>query len=254
MPVGIHETGPGRSPAPDDALSHYYYPPDDLKVASAQGVWVVSEDGRRFLDCSAGTFNLSLGYEHPEIVAAVREQAGELIHVTSKFQTDPLNRLVSGLAAVAPDGLTRVHLKSASGSDANEAAIKIAQNITGNRDVISLFRGHLGQTISMIAASGAAFRRAPFSFQLPGMVHVPDPYCKRCFYQQERATCGLLCVKRVHDFIDYASSGSVACIIVEPISGNGGNIVVPDGYLQALRELCDERGIILICDWIGLGG
>ncbi len=242
-----------RPTGADDAVSHYYYRPDDLKVVNAEGVWVRSEDGREFLDCSAGTFNLSLGYSHPEIVAAVQEQAGQIIHVTSKFQTGPLNDLVSALAGVAPSGLTRVHLKSASGSDANEAAIKIAQMKTGNRDVISLFRGHLGQTIGMIAASGAAFRRQPFSFQLPGVLHVPDPYCKRCFYGQERATCELLCVQRIHDFIDYASSGTVACIIVEPISGNGGNIVVPDGYLQALRDLCDERGIVLVFDEIQTG-
>jgi len=242
-----------RPAGADDAVSHYYYRPDDLKVVKAEGVWVHSEDGRTFLDCSAGTFNLSLGYSHPEIVAAVKEQAGELIHVTSKFQTNPLNALVEALAGVAPTGLTRVHLKSASGSDANEAAIKIAQMKTGNKDVISLFRGHLGQTIGMIGASGAAFRRQPFSFQLPGVVHVPDPYCLRCFYGQERATCELLCVQRIHDFIDYASSGTVACIIVEPISGNGGNIVVPDGYLQALRDLCDERGIVLVFDEIQTG-
>lgn len=237
----------------DARLDNYYYLPDDLKVVRGEGVWVYSNDGRRFLDCSAGTFNLSLGYSHPEIVKAVQEQAPNLIHVTSKFQTDALNTLVRGLAEVAPPGLTKVHLKSASGSDANEGAIKISQHITGKTDVVSLFRGHLGQTIAMTQASGAAFRRAPFTFQLPGVVHVPDPYCLRCFYKQDRATCGLLCVERINDFVDYASSGKVACVIVEPISGNGGNIVVPDGYLQALRDLCDERGIVLIFDEIQTG-
>jgi 4-aminobutyrate aminotransferase-like enzyme len=240
---------PGR----DDSLDSYYYPPDDLKVVRGEGVWVYGEDGRRYLDCSAGTFNLSLGYSHPEIVEAVQAQAPNLIHVTSKFQTDALNTLVRGLAEVAPPGLTKVHLKSASGSDANEGAVKIAQHITGKTDVVSLFRGHLGQTVAMTAASGAAFRRAPFTFQLPGVVHVPDPYCLRCFYKQERATCGLLCVERINDFIDYASSGKVACVVVEPVSGNGGNIVAPDGYLQALRDLCDERGIVLIFDEIQTG-
>lgn len=237
----------------DDVLRHYYNPPHPLKAARGEGVYLCADDGTRYLDCSSGTFNLTLGYSHPEIVEAVRAQAGELIHVTSKFQSGPVNELVSRLAEIAPDGLSRVHLKSSSGSDANEGAIKIAQHHTGNPDVVSLFRAHLGQTMGMIGASGAAFRRAPFPSQIPGVVHVPDPYCARCFYRQERATCGLLCAERINDFIDYASSGRVACVVVEPISGNGGNIVAPDGYLQALRDLCDERGILLVFDEIQTG-
>ncbi|MGW0562179.1 aspartate aminotransferase family protein [Streptomyces sp. NPDC003016] len=237
----------------DDALNHYYYAPDRLRVVRGEGIYLYDTDGRRYLDCSSGTFNLTLGYSHPEIVETIRSQAADLIHVTSKFQSGPVNALVGRLADIAPAGLTRVHLKSASGSDANESAIKIAQHHTGNPDIITLFRGHLGQTMGMINASGAAFRRAPFPVQLPGVVHVPDPYCLRCFYRQERATCGLLCVERINDFIDYASSGRVAAVVLEPVSGNGGNIVPPDGYLQALRALCDERGILLIFDEIQTG-
>ena len=244
----------GRKQNPNDPnVRSYYFLPDELKVVRGEGVYLYTEDGRRYLDCSAGTFNLSLGYSHPEVVEAIRDQAGKLIHVTSKFQTDPSNALVRALAEVAPPGLTKVHLKASGGSDANEGAIKIAQHITGKSDVISLFRGHYGQTIGMIQASGAAFRRKPFTAQLPGMLHVPDPDCRRCFYKQERETCGLLCVERINDFIDYASSGRVACMILEPISGLGGNLVAPDGYLQALRKLCDERDIILIYDEIQTG-
>jgi len=242
----------GELPA-DDITKHFYYPPDELRAARGEGIYLYDEDGRRYIDCSAGTFNLSLGYSHPEIVATIRERAGELVHVTSKFQTAPGNELVRALIGVAPAGLSRVHLKSSSGSDANEAAIKMAQHHTGRTDVVSLFRGHLGQSISMIGASGAAFRRAPFSFASTGVVHVPDPYCGRCFYRQRRETCGLLCVERINDFIDFASSGRVAAVIVEPISGNGGNVVAPDGYLAKLKALCEERDIVLIFDEIQTG-
>ena len=237
----------------DDVASRYYYPPDELRAARGEGIYLYDEDGRRYLDCSAGTFNLSLGYAHPEIVATIRDRAGELVHVTSKFQTAPGNELVRRLVEVAPHGLNRVHLKSSSGSDANEAAIKMAQHHTGRTDVVSLFRSHLGQSIAMIGASGAAFRRAPFSFANAGVVHVPDPDCGRCFYKQQRETCGLLCADRINDFIDFASSGRVACVIVEPISGNGGNVVAPDGYLARLREICDERDLVLIFDEIQTG-
>ncbi|MFJ3788361.1 aminotransferase class III-fold pyridoxal phosphate-dependent enzyme [Kitasatospora sp. NPDC090091] len=253
--TAISTAAPKAPPGADvgTVLQHYYYLPDKLRVVRGEGLYLYSDDGRRYLDCSSGTFNLSLGYAHPEIVEVVREQAGQLIHVTSKFQTEPLNALVAKLAEVSPPNLTRVHLKSASGSDANESAVKIAQVHTGKSDVVTLFRGHLGQTLGMIGASGAAFRRTPFPSHLPGVVHVPDPHCLRCFYRQERATCGLLCVERINDFIDYASTGRVACVVLEPISGNGGNVVPPDGYLQALKELCDERGIVLVFDEIQTG-
>lgn len=237
----------------DDVAGRYYHPPDDVHMARGEGIFVYDEDGREYLDCVSGTFNLLLGYSHPELIETIREQAGSLIHVTSRFQTRPLNELVTRLLDVAPPNLTRVHLKSASGSDANEGAIKIAQHHTGKSDVVSLFRSHLGQTLAMIGASGAAFRRAPFPSRMPGFVHVPDPYCLRCFYREQPDSCGMLCAERVHDFIDFASSGSVACMIVEPISGNGGNIVPPPGYLQALKRVCEQRDILLIYDEIQTG-
>jgi 4-aminobutyrate aminotransferase-like enzyme len=224
-----------------------------MRAVRGEGIYLYDEDGRRYLDCSSGTFNLSLGYSHPEIVQALRDQAGDLIHVTSKFQNGPVNDLISALNAVSPPNLTKVHLKSASGSDANESAVKIAQHYTGRTDVITVFRSHLGQTLGMINASGAAFRREPFPMQIPGVVHVPDADCKRCFYHQQRESCGLLCVERINDFIDYASSGRVAALILEPITGNGGNLVPPDGYLQALRDLCEERDLLLIFDEIQTG-
>jgi 4-aminobutyrate aminotransferase-like enzyme len=237
----------------EDVASRYYHPPDDVHMARGEGIFLYDEDGREYLDCVSGTFNLLLGYSHPELIETIREQAGSLIHVTSRFQTRPLNELVTRLLDVSPPNLTRVHLKSASGSDANEGAIKIAQHHTGKTDVVSLFRSHLGQTLAMIGASGAAFRRAPFPARMPGFVHVPDPYCLRCFYRAQPDTCGMLCAERVHDFIDFASSGSVACMIVEPISGNGGNIVPPPGYFQALKRVCEEREIVLIYDEIQTG-
>jgi 4-aminobutyrate aminotransferase-like enzyme len=239
--------------APDDVLDHYFSPPDKVCMARGEGIWLYDEDGNRFMDCESGTFNLVLGYSHPEIVATIREQAGSLIHVTSRFQTRPLNELVGRLVDVSPPNLSKVHLKSASGSDANEGAIKVAQHVTGKNEVITLFRSHLGQTMGMLGASGIAFRRALFPFQSSGTIHVPDPYCFRCFYKQHPDTCGRLCVERINDFIDWASSDRVAALMVEPISGNGGNIVPPPGYFEALKVLCEERGIVLIFDEIQTG-
>ncbi|MFE4334536.1 aspartate aminotransferase family protein [Streptomyces sp. NPDC056831] len=230
-----------------------YYPVSDYLMDHGEGIHLYDADGNQYIDCASGTFNLSLGYSHPEVVKAMRDQVERLVHATSTFQTKPVNELVRRLVEVSPENLTKVHLKVSGGSTANEGAVKMAQISTGRRDVITLFRSHHGQTMMTTTMSGESFRKAPFPHLMPGVIQVPDPYCLRCFYRQTPDSCGLLCVERVNDFLDHASSGSVACVVVEPISGSGGNIVPPDGYLAALRTLCDERGIALIFDEIQTG-
>jgi 4-aminobutyrate aminotransferase len=217
-------------------------------LVRGEGVRVWDDRGREFLDCVSGTFNLVLGHNHPAVVAAVREQSERLIFASSAFQTAPTNRVMELLAELTPPNLTRVNLRSCSGSTANEGAIKIAQSHTGRRDVIVPFRGQVGQSLAATAYNGLARMRAPFPQHHPGALHVPDPYCRRCFYRQHPDSCGLWCVDRIEDFLTYAGSGSTACLIIEPISGVGGNIVPPPGYLRRLREFCAERGIVLIFD------
>ncbi|HEU4409059.1 MAG TPA: aspartate aminotransferase family protein [Polyangiaceae bacterium] len=232
---------------------HLYYEVQDLVVERGQGVFLFDQDGKSYIDCASGTFNLILGYSNSEVLEAVKQQADQLVHVTSSFQSGPVDEMVRRLVDIVPGNLTTIHPKVCSGSTANEGAIKIAQHFTGNRDIISHFRSHLGQTMMMTSLSGNAFRKEPFANLFPGGIQVPDPYCYRCFYKQKPETCNLLCVERIGDFIDYASSGRVACMIVEPISGNGGNVVPPPGYFRALKKLCDERGIVLILDEIQTG-
>ncbi|MEW1724500.1 aspartate aminotransferase family protein [Streptomyces sp. NPDC093109] len=236
-----------------DVRKLIYYPVGEYLMDHGEGIHLYDAEGGEYIDCASGTFNLSLGYGHPEIVKAMQEQAERLIHATSAFQTAPVNELVRRLVEVSPENLARVHLKVSGGSTANEGAVKMAQVSTGRSGVITLFRSHHGQTMLTTTMSGESFRKAPFPHLMPGVLHVPDPYCLRCFYKQRPDTCGLLCVERVNDFIDYGSNGDVACIVVEPVSGSGGNIVPPDGYLQALRTLCDERGIALVFDEIQTG-
>ncbi|GAA4137439.1 aspartate aminotransferase family protein [Actinomadura keratinilytica] len=233
--------------------NHIYHSVSDTMMLRGEGVYLYDADGRSYIDCAAATFNLSLGYGHPAVIKAIKDQAERLIHITSSFQSEPINELVAKLVELSPKNLTKVHLKVSGGSEANEGAIKMAQVATGKRDVITMFRSHLGQSMMMASLSGNAFRKEPFPLIYPGGVHVPDPYCHRCFYKQQRDTCGLLCVERIEDFVEYASSGQVAAVVVEPISGNGGNIVPPDGYFQALRQFCDDHDIVLIFDEIQTG-
>lgn len=241
--------------APPPAALTLASPPDAAtpRFVRGEGVRLYDEDGREYIDCASGTFNVSLGHGHPEVLAAMRAQAETLVHGSAAYRAPLVDELRARLAAAAPGGLNQVYVKPCSGSTANEAAIRYAQEVTGRRDVVSLHRSHHGQTALTTCVSGDSRRRAALEHQFAGTVHVPAPYCFRCFYRQRPDTCGLLCAERVGDFIDHASSGSVACVIVEPVLGNGGNIVAPDGYLPALRRLCDERGMLLIFDEVQTG-
>lgn len=230
-----------------------YYPVSDLQMVRGEGIYLYDENGQSYIDCASATFNLSLGYSHPAVVEAIREQAGQLIHVTSSFRTGPVSSTARKLVELAPPGITRAHLKVSGGSEANEGAVKMAQRATGRRQVMTTFRAHVGQTMMMTSMSGNAFRRAPFGSLFPDSLQVPDPYCFRCFYNEHPETCGMMCVRRLEDFLEYASSGQVAAILIEPISGNGGNVIPPDGYFPRLRQFCDENGIKLILDEIQTG-
>ncbi|MEU4087085.1 aspartate aminotransferase family protein [Streptomyces aureus] len=254
MPLPPHLVAPGLVPEQEATnASAVYYPVSDTRMVAGEGIYLYDSDGRGYIDCASATFNLSLGYRHPAVVQAIKDQADQLIHVTSGFQTEPINALAHRLVRLAPKSISKAHLKVDGGSAANEGAVKMAQRTTGRRDVITLFRSHVGQTVMMASLSGNAFRKQPLAQLYHGGLQVPDPYCMRCFYGQDPRSCGLMCVDRINDFLEYASSGSVAAVLVEPISGNGGNIVPPDGYFAALRELCDTHGMKLIFDEVQTG-
>jgi 4-aminobutyrate aminotransferase len=230
------------------AESPFYYPVSPVTMVEGKGIRLYDSEGREYIDCVSGTFNLVLGHNHPEVLEAARAQMDRLVFSSSNFNALPVEALAHALVTISPSNLTRAHLRSPGGSTANEGAIRIAQHVTGKRDVITLFRSHLGQTFAMTGLSGFSTHRTPFPNVFPGGVQVPPAYCGRCFYRQKPEACGMLCVSRIDDFIRYASTGSVACVLVEPILGVGGNIIPPPGYFEALKDFCNERGILLIFD------
>ncbi|MEA3277094.1 MAG: aminotransferase class III-fold pyridoxal phosphate-dependent enzyme [Pseudomonadota bacterium] len=224
-----------------------------IVAESASGIYVRDQSGREYIDCGSGTFDQALGYNHPAIREAMHEQIDRLPYLSSALVSPEPFELARQLVEISPSNLTRVHLRDVSGSTAMEGAIKIAQATTGRRDVISLFMSHHGQTALATEVSGNAFRKELYPARSPGFLHVPPAYCYRCFYDQTHPTCDLMCVSRIRQFIEYASSGSVAAMVVEPILGNGGNIAPPRGYFRKLRALCDEYGIVLIFDEVQSG-
>lgn len=219
-----------------------------------QGLRLFQDGGQEYLDAVSGTFNLPLGYNYPEVVEAIIQQVQKVTHLSSSFSAPYAQLVLEQLLNFAPPGIDGGWLRDVTGSSANECAVKITQKYTQATDVISLFMSHHGQTQFTTAISGNSFRRKGFPDSVSAHnVRVPPPYCHRCFYGAKYPDCNLLCVERIKDFIEYSSSGSIASIIVEPVLGNGGNIVPPKGYFPALRKLCDEHGILLIADEVQTG-
>lgn len=236
-----------------DANEYLYSKTQNVLMEKGEGIYLIDSSGKRYIDCASATFNLSLGYQNKQVIEHVKSQMDNLIHVTSSYMTPPISELAKKLAKLTPKGLDKIHLKVSSGSVANEGAIKMAQHLSGKKDIISCYRSHIGQTIFTSALSGNSFRRKPFPGNTHGILHTPAPYCHRCPYSEKPETCSLLCAEVINDQIEHASSGNVAAFIIEPIFGNGDNIVPPKKYMQAIRQICDSNDISLIFDEIQTG-
>jgi 4-aminobutyrate aminotransferase-like enzyme len=209
--------------------------------------------GERFIDCASGTFNVSLGYSAPEVIGALHRQLDRIAHLSSDFTRNKSAEIFAEMREHLPAHIGAFWFRDITGSGANEAAIRISQKATGRSDVFSLFLSHHGQTAAATGVSGNAFRQESFSLPFVNSVKIPGPDCANCFYGQQPGTCGMLCARRLEDFVEYASSGRVAALLVEPVMGNGGNIVPPRDYYRVLRETCDRLGVLIIADEVQTG-
>ncbi|SFR80172.1 aspartate aminotransferase family protein [Anaeromicropila populeti] len=210
-------------------------------------------DGKRYIDCASGTFNLSLGYSTEEHIEALCSQLHKCCHLSSSYTTEKSKEIFELMKEYLPEQIGAFWFRDIIGSSANECAIRIAQKATGKTDVISLFVSHHGQSSLTTCVSGNAFRRKSFCLSGVNSIKIPAPDCYNCFYSQSNEYCDVQCAKRLEDFIEYASSGQVAAFIMEPILGNGGNIVPDTRYYKIIREICDKYGILIIADEVQTG-
>src|SRR5919201_5224611 len=217
-----------------------------LVVTGAEGVWFYSGE-RRILDFSSQLINSNLGHEHPRVVAAIAEQAQKLCYAAPAFTSEPQATLARMLADVAPGDRTKT-LFTPDGTEAIEAAIKIARLYTKRHKILSYWRSFHGQTQGAMTVGGDS-RRWENEPGIPGVVHFlnPDPYRSMFGNDAQKA------LAHVEEVIWYEGPQHIAAILVEPIVGSAGMIVPPDGYLQGLRALCDKYGIQLILDEVMTG-
>ena len=202
-----------------------------VALAEGRGSRVVDVDGREYVDLTAGWGCCSIGHCHPALVDAIRKQAGRLMQTTNLFYTLPQLDLAEALAGIAPEAITRSFFTN-SGTEAVEGALKLAHRATSRRKFVSTENSFHGRTLGALSVIGQARHRDPYRALLPEPVVVPYG--------------DLVTAERAID-------EDTAAFIVEPVQGEGGVNVAPEGYLRGLRALCDAKGALLIFDEVQTG-
>ena len=228
-----------------------------LVMARGEGVWVEDVDGNIFLDCTAGIAVTATGHSHPDVVRAITEQAGRFLHMSgTDFYYEPQVRLAEELSAIAPMPGPHRSFFGNSGTEANEAALKLAKYSTRRPNVIAFLGAFHGRTMGSLSvtASKLAQRRGLGPF-VPGVVHAPYPNCYRCPVQAQPSSCAAECLRFIEEqlLVHLVSPDEVAAVIVEPIQGEGGYIVPADAFHERLRELTRRHGMLLVVDEVQSG-
>jgi taurine--2-oxoglutarate transaminase len=219
---------------------------EPMVVETGEGVYFWDADGNKYLDLSSALVNLNVGYQHPKVVQAIKDQAEKLCYARPESACLSRSRLGRDLAAVTPGDLNRFFFTLA-GADANENAVKIARAYTGKFKILAKYRSYHGATYGAITLTGDP-RRPPVEPGIPGVVHFLDPYCYRCSFGLTHPECNLRCVEHVEEIIQYEAPGTVAALLLETLTGAAGFFAPPDGYFQRLREICDRHNILLMVD------
>jgi 2,2-dialkylglycine decarboxylase (pyruvate) len=216
-------------------------------IKSAKGSYVFDQNGAAILDFTSGQMSAVLGHGHPDIVATVSQSVQTLDHLYSGMLSEPVVALATALSATMPPELTRTLLLT-TGAEANEAAIKMAKLYTGRYEVVSFDRSWHGMTSGAASATFSAGRRG-YGPPMPGNLTLPTPNAFRSPFRHDDGSHDWLTeLEYGFAMVDAQSSGSLAACLLEPILSSGGIIELPEGYLRRLRELCAERGMLLILD------
>lgn len=215
-----------------------------LAMVEGRGSTLIDADGQEYLDFFAGVAVASLGHSHPHFVQALTKQLQRL--VVGSFTTRPRSALLKLLADIAPGRLHRTQLYSG-GSEAVEAALRLAKSYTRKFEVVGFWGGFHGKTGGVIGLIGDEWKQqwGPLT---PGTHLVPYADCYRCPFRLKYPDCGMFCLDFARQSIRTSTGGQIAAIIVEPIQGTAGNIVPPPEFLPGVQEIAKENGALLIAD------
>jgi taurine--2-oxoglutarate transaminase len=222
-----------------------------LHVAKAEGVYFWDKSGKRYLDLSAQLMCSNLGHQNQAVVEAICKQARDLAFISPAFTCDVRAEVSQKLLEVMPPGIDKFFYAT-SGTEANEAAIKIARLFTGKNKIIARYTSYHGSTAGAVAATGD-YRRwfSEPTGKIPDVLHGPEANCYRCPLGRDYPDCALACVDYLAYMID--NENDVAAVLVEPIVGTNGVLVPPAEYLPRLATLAKQRGVLLIADEVMSG-
>src|SRR5215216_2457122 len=222
-----------------------------IAVAGGEGRYFWDYDGNRYLDFASQLVNLSLGHQHPRIVAAIKEQADQLCTVGPPMASESRSKLGRLLAEVTPGDLAMSFFTNG-GAEANENAVKLARWYTGRHKVIARYRSYHGATAGAITLSGDP-RGWASEPGITGVVRMLDPFTYRCPAGHPDPCPVCTGAPHLEEILQYEGPQNVAAVILETVVGGNGIIVPPPGYLQSIRQVCDRHGILLICDEVIAG-
>ena len=228
-----------------------------LVVKEGRGMVIEDVDGNLFLDFTAGIAVTSTGHSHPQVVRAIEEQARKFLHFCgSDFYYEPMVRLTEKLSRMAPGPSAKKVFLTNSGTEAIEAAFKLARYSTKRQHVVAFLGSFHGRTLGSLSLTASrSSHRAHFGPLIPNVHHIAFGYCHRCPYNLTYGSCGIECVRYIEKvlFRHEVVPEEVAAIFVEPIQGEGGFVVPPPEYLGMIKDICQRHGILLIADEVQTG-
>lgn len=222
-----------------------------LTIVDAEGCWFTDSTGKKYLDFSSQLMCVNLGHKNPRVIEAIAQQARELAFVGPAYATAARAKLSARLLEVLPAGLDKFFFTT-SGTDANEAAFKIARMVTGKTKIISRYRSYHGSTMGSIAATGDPRRWAVEpGGKGGGVVFAPETNCYNCPLKHTYPACNVACADYIEHIIQNESD--VAAFLFEPIVGTNGVLIPPPEYFPRMREICDRHGVLMIADEVMAG-
>ncbi|MFQ5732772.1 MAG: acetyl ornithine aminotransferase family protein [Planctomycetaceae bacterium] len=228
-----------------------------LVVQRGEGAVLEDVDGNLFLDFNAGIGVCATGHAHPQVVAAIQSQAARFLHMSgTDFYYEAQGRLAEKLASLAPGESAKRVLFTNSGTESVEAAIKLARYHTGRQQIIAFYGAFHGRSLgSLTLTSSKTIQRRGFAPLLPGVTHVPFPNPYRCGANRSPEEQAMDCLDHLEQVVlrRTVSPDEVAAVFVEPIQGEGGYIVPPDGFHQRLKSLAEKHGILYVADEVQTG-
>ncbi|NPV43908.1 MAG: aminotransferase class III-fold pyridoxal phosphate-dependent enzyme [Firmicutes bacterium] len=225
---------------------------DPIVVTKAEGIYFWDSNGKKYFDMSSQLVNVNIGHSNKKVIEAIKKQAEKIQYVSPPFATDVKSEAAKKILEVAPDSMGKVFF-TCGGAEANENAIKIARMFTGRHKIFSRYRSYHGATYGAANLTGEP-RRFPSEPGIPGFIKFFDPYLYRApFKFKDEEEASKYYVGQLREQIEYEGPQNVAAIFIETVTGSNGVIIPPKGYLKGVRELCDEFGILLVCDEVMAG-